>query len=324
MNLSEFCKADSANYQCPAFTGTRGFTFVELVVVMATVAVLICALLPVLARERAEPQATQCFSNFRQLDSAWLMYAQDNNNGCAGNEWSGNGGEIGWWYYRGRFSPTAPLTEPTNWVSGWLDPTGSEGNSGSPIGQDSDNTNTDLLIDPHYASLGDYTKSPVLYQCPSSFTLVDSNPAGGPRVYPQIRTVSMNCWVGYISNPNDSSGTYKEFKKTTQITAGIEPSDLFVFIEERAESIDDGNFWTAMGHPILDNWPANYHDGAATVGFADGHVEFHTWAGERTSVSLSCTVPPLQYVSSKWGSAEIAVSQRADLQWLQTHASCLQ
>lgn len=56
---------------------TQGFTLVELVVVIAIVAILAAILFPVFARARAKAEQASCLSNVKQLALAVLMYAQD-------------------------------------------------------------------------------------------------------------------------------------------------------------------------------------------------------------------------------------------------------
>ena len=58
----------------------RAFTFIELFVVIAIVALLAALLLPVLGRARESGRATACLSNLRQLGVALQLYVQDNQN----------------------------------------------------------------------------------------------------------------------------------------------------------------------------------------------------------------------------------------------------
>jgi len=56
----------------------KGFTLIELLVVIAIIAVLAAILFPVFAKAREKARQTSCMNNQRQLVTALLMYAQDN------------------------------------------------------------------------------------------------------------------------------------------------------------------------------------------------------------------------------------------------------
>ncbi|MBL9137409.1 MAG: type II secretion system protein [Verrucomicrobiales bacterium] len=232
-----------------------GFTLIELLVVIAIIAILASMLLPALAKSKAKAQGILCLGNGRQMTLAWRLYVDDNND---------------------RVPPSyGPGTN--QWVSGNLDFNG--GNR----------SNWDIEQDIKKSMLWNYCgNSPGIFKCPADRSTVR---AVG-EIRPRVRSIAMNGW--FDSTDVESFGAGFKVYKTMNDLVDPGPTMTWVFIDEREDSINDGEMIVGMtGYPnspgqwkIVD-YPASYHGSAGGLSFADGHSEIKRWKDGRT-------MPPLK------------------------------
>ncbi|MCU0918358.1 MAG: type II secretion system GspH family protein, partial [Planctomycetes bacterium] len=65
---------------------SKGFTLIELLVVIAIIAILMAVLMPSLQRAREQGKRAACLSNLKQLQLAWIAYADDNDDKIVNGE----------------------------------------------------------------------------------------------------------------------------------------------------------------------------------------------------------------------------------------------
>ena len=143
------------------------------------------------------------------------------------------------------------------------------------------NTNTANLLQ---ALLGPFTQSTGIYKCPGDRT-------------GNIRSVSMNNYMSGGTGPSINKNDYFYFDTIDDVNA-VAASDLWVFLDEREDRINDGYFRVELpavpvnyGSLICRDQPACYHLGAGGLSFADGHAETRTWATALFTQPIG-TLPP--------------------------------
>jgi prepilin-type N-terminal cleavage/methylation domain-containing protein/prepilin-type processing-associated H-X9-DG protein len=256
--------------------GNAAFTLIELLVVIAIIAILAGLLLPALSKAKEKGKAAVCFGNVKQLTLGWQLYADDANDRLVNNH-----------------GIDQTIADRQNWVNSvqaW---------SASP-----DNTNKTLLTD---AKLGPYVSQSVgVYKCPSDISLADN----GPR----LRTMALNHLVG---DPgvltNSFNPQYRQFFTSASL---VNPSQIFLFLDEHPDTINDGFFMNRFHEFRWGNLPGSFHNGAVTLSFTDGHVEPHKWSVRGPS---GTTRPPLR--GAVGGSFD--ANPRTDFEWLRDRSSVL-
>lgn len=274
-----------------------GFTLLELMAVVFIIAIVTALLLPALSKARSRSQSIACMDNMRQLALSQHLYSTDCNDYFAPND------TISVFKYNaGVYNSTKVNLTSLSWL---------------PDDDAMTESNPSNIIS---GVLYQYNQSLPVYHCPADYAQLqtaDGRPlnrslpgvtsgAMSSSSTPVGQTLSSLRWRSYnmsqsVNGFPQGDPQYNNYIPTWTRFSDVRhprPSDLFVFIDENAQTIMDAQF----GCPPLgstafwpNEWwdmPSDRHMQGANLTFVDGHAEHWTWIYPKKAYQMGQPVSP--------------------------------
>ena len=224
----------------------RGFTLVELLVVIGVIALLISMLLPVLNKAREQANAIKCAANMRQIYTYLAMYvAEDHGTHLPGAPWIWEG-------------PPPYTAYPVAWDM--------SGNSLAGVAHFEEGVLMNYF--PHSLQTREQ-----IFNCPTDLT--DGRPVSWGTIsynIPRNFTYSLNAQINWNFHTNSldlRNGGAPYRNPTLRMSQIRHPGTKILIFEEAFPN--DGCFWSIA--PDNDDQPTERHTHRGNQCFADGHIE---------------------------------------------------
>jgi prepilin-type N-terminal cleavage/methylation domain-containing protein len=132
--------------------------------------------------------------------------------------------------------------------------------------------NAKLDIDPATITSGSifpYVKNAEVYKCPADHGMIQDTSIS------RYRSFSLSCYMG--GPPADV--TEWQIQPLRQMSQILNTSKTLTFIDEDAQTLDDGHFLYATNFNNWLNVPGWRHQNGTILTFADAHAEYWKWKG---------------------------------------------
>ena len=248
------------------YRANLGYTVVDPFFVLVTIGAFAALFLPILTRAKGRSEAALCANNHRDLITAWAGYAAENEVLCNNFPIP----DIQATILRGTF---------TNWANNIM-------TWGVSSLFDRSVTNVDWA---RRSTLAPFASDPVrMCKCPADRILSSAQRQRGWKM--RLRSAAMNAFLGRADNTSSTSdrswaesGAFRQFLKINHIP---DPAKTWVFLDEQADSVNDGFFSVPYNATAWGDGPGALHDGSATFSFADGHVELRKWRSSTSRIPV--------------------------------------
>jgi len=224
----------------------KGFTLVELLVVLAIIALLIAILMPALKRAKTAADGVKCANNLRTLMTAFRMFAEDHKGCLPGNKQETDNLAI-----KGPGAIGAPWPVSESWRLDWL--------NGRFAG------NQFIADAPTKGTIWPYVRNKAAYACPTqqaNFGTVEMFAGSNER----FDYAYFNCFSGNKLAKIKSQARFQDNKTGTKTWV---PTP--VLVQEHERSINGANM--EGGHSETDKI-ATVHNGGSYYASPDGSVHF--------------------------------------------------